>query len=590
MLSINDKRPKENILINEAVNNPKAAFFYFLCTSEEFGQGRSTLLILNTLEKALKQLKTLYDKKQETNLNPLLKQKAKNAYEDLCFKLSSIKPVVDLFHAVNLKVNLSAPEVKNKIKCDIDAERDVDVNNLNNKLNENVYLFNTEFKDNLNEIPNNNSSIMTFRTETGEWNKYCCNPTLLSRNGILESNTNYMTRNPIYGSDSDKQKNNNNCVVNHDSRLNIYNKLLDIRKLFYTSQLFKTDSAKEEIENIQKETIVEEVCLDTIEDNSGLIQTLLSGRTPSSSSDVSASSEFVLSSDTKTKIDVNYKNLFDKISENYDYYKSDDITSDERKNHLIELGKRFFRKGYEFYKIFTHNDEAVPHSPPQTPAAAAERAGPRQRIGNPQSMPAVGGNKTGGMNDGDSSDGSASTVADDYDHLKNSEWNEIKNHFLFNCIVEYLINVHFEKYLKSNGTDIDIIDTEYWNNLNIDSNIQYSPKKLNDTPPTANTFSQEVSLLPTPKMSDLDAYIDLFDSHIYSIPITMDFKIRFKRDATQANEPLPPTTDETPQKPEESAVPAVTGTPRAPPESTGVERSQLEEVQEKLFGSQGSQY
>tara|TARA_B100000427_G_scaffold314483_1_gene307683 strand:- start:3473 stop:7450 length:3978 start_codon:yes stop_codon:yes gene_type:complete len=555
MLSINDKRPRGDISITETQNNPKAAFFYFLCTSEEFGQGRSTLLILNTLEKALKQLKTLYDydKKQETN--PLLKQKAKNAYEDLCFKLSSIKPVVDLFHAVNLKVNLSAPEVKDKIKCDIDDERKYNnLNDLNNKLNENVYLFNTEFKDVLNRIPNNNSSIMTFRTETGEWNKYCCNPTLLSKNGIKEEgNTNYMTRNPIYGSDSEQQKNNNNCVVNHDSRLNIYNKLLDIRELFYTSQLFKTDSAKEEIENIQKETIVEEVCFDAIGNNSEIIQAVLSARDTSVDSVESAlsnSPEFILSSDTKTKIDVNYKNLFDKISENYDYYKSDEITLDERKKNLIELGKRFFRKGYEFYKMFTLNEDEgtvplnegrVQHPPPGTPEDAARRAGPRRRTGNPASMPAVGGNKTGGMNDddmrdgSDSSDGSDSTVADDYDHLKNSEWNEIKNHFLFNCIVEYLINVHFEKYLKSNGTDIDIINTEYWNNPNIDSNIQYSPKKLNDTPPPANTFSQEVSLLPTPKMSDLDAYIDLFDSHIYSIPITMDFKSRFKRDATQAN-------------------------------------------------------
>ena len=158
MLSINDKRPKGNILIRETQNNPKAAFFYFLCTSEEFGQGRSTLLILNTLEKALKQLKTLYDKKQENNLNPLLKQKAKNAYEDLCFKLSSIKPVVDLFHAVNLKVDLKEDtQIKDKIKCHIDDERNFNVIrgdnlNLNNKLNENVYLFNTEFKDNLNEI------------------------------------------------------------------------------------------------------------------------------------------------------------------------------------------------------------------------------------------------------------------------------------------------------------------------------------------------------------------------------------------------------------------------------------------------------
>ena len=417
---------------------------------------------------------------------------------------------------------------------------------------------------------------MTFRTETGEWNKYCCNPKLLSDNGIQEGNNNYMTRNPIYGSDSDKQKNNNNCVVNHDSRLNIYNKLLDIRKLFYTSQLFKTDSAKEEIENIQKETIVEEVCLDTMGNNSELIQSVLSARDTSVDSVESAlsnSPEFILSSDTKTKIDVNYKNLFDKISENYDYYKSDDITSDERKNHLIELGKRFFRKGYEFYKIFTHNEEGErtgPHSSPATPEAAAARAEPRQRTGNPASVPAVGGNKTGGTNDADMrdgsdrSDGSDSTVADDYDHLKNSEWNEIKNHFLFNCIVEYLINVHFEKYLKSNGTDIDIINTEYWNNPNIDSNIQYSPKKLNDTPPTANTFSQEVSLLPTPKMSDLDAYIDLFDSHIYSIPITMDFKNRFKRAATQANQPLPPTTDETPAP---APAPASDKTPQKPEES-----------------------
>ena len=33
MLSINDKRPRVNISITENVNNPKAAFFYFLYTS-----------------------------------------------------------------------------------------------------------------------------------------------------------------------------------------------------------------------------------------------------------------------------------------------------------------------------------------------------------------------------------------------------------------------------------------------------------------------------------------------------------------------------------------------------------------------------
>ena len=526
MLSINDKRPKANISIDETKNNPKAAFFYFLCTSEEFGQGRSTLLILNTLEKALKQLKTLYDiydKKQETN--PLLKQKAKNAYEDLCFKLSSIKPVVDLFHAVNLKVNLgdseTETEIKDKIKCHIDDERNFNVSddNLNNKLAVSDYLFNTGFKDNLNEIPNNdNSSTMTFRTETGEWNKYCCNPKLLSRNGILESNTNYMTRNPIYGSDSDKQKNNNNCVVNHDSRLNIYNKLLDIRELFYTSQLFKTDSAKEEIENIQKETIIEEVCLDTIEDNSELIQAVLSDRTPSSSSDVSASSEFILSSDTKTKIDVNYKNLFDKISENYDYYKSDDTTLDKRKNDLIELGKRFFRKGYEFYNYYT--------------SGAVE----------PMDESTVGGNL--------SMVGGASL-----DPLKESEWSEIENHFLFNCIVEYLINIHFEKYLEDNGNS-PTITNNYFSGFNFTnskfSKGLYNSKEYVDSALRARRMNESLMFMgsqfaesraaaryidiidtidtinpytPIPKLSDLNMYIDLFDSSIYSFPVTKDLHI-----------------------------------------------------------------
>jgi len=526
MLSINDKRPKANISIDETQNNPKAAFFYFLCTSEEFGQGRSTLLILNTLEKALKQLKTLYDydKKQETN--PLLKQKAKNAYEDLCFKLSSIKPVVDLFHAVNLKVDLQKDtQIKDKIKCHIDDERNFNVIsddnlnlNLNNKLNENVYLFNTEFKDNLNEIPNNdNSSTMTFRTETGEWNKYCCNPKLLSRNGILESNTNYMTRNPIYGSDSDKQKNNNNCVVNHDSRLNIYNKLLDIRELFYTSQLFKTDSAKEEIENIQKETIVEEVCFDAIGNNSELIQAVLSNRTTSESSDVSASSDFILSSDTKTKIDVNYKNLFDKISENYDYYKSDDTTLDERKKNLIELGKSFFRKGYEIYNYCISGGEKMDTS-------------------------TVGGNL--------SMVGGASL-----DPLKESEWSEIENHFLFNCIVEYLINIHFEKYLEDNGNS-PTITNNYFSGFNFTnskfSKGLYNSKEYVDSALRARRMNESLMFMgsqfaesraaaryidiidtidtinpytPIPKLSDLNMYIDLFDSSIYSFPVTKDLHI-----------------------------------------------------------------
>ena len=521
MLSINDKRPRGNISITENVNNPKAAFFYFLCTSEEFGQGRSTLLILNTLEKALKQLETLYNKKQETDLNPLLKQKAKNAYEALCFKLSGIKPVVDLFHAVNLKVNLeeeTETQIKDKIKCDIDDERNFNVindDNLNNKLAVSYYLFNTGFKENLNTIPNNdNSSRMTFRKSTGEWNKYCCNPILLSNNGIPEGNdnTNYMTRNPIYGDDSEQQKNNNNCVVNHDSRLNIYNKLLDIRKLFYTSQLFKTDSAKEEIENIQKETIVEEVCLDTMGNNSELIQAVLSDIT------TSESSEFVLSSDTKTKIDVNYKNLFDKISENYDYYKSDDITLDQRKNHLIELGKRFFRKGYEIYNYCTSGVE---------PMDTSTEGGNLSMVGGAPGDP-----------------------------LKEIEWITIKNHFLFNCIVEYLINIHFEKYFLEYHKELATITKDYipdsiplprgfYNSSGYNSKeyVDHFHEFLEETRRIMMENKEEASatfgdvqeyidyeiqtpippIPPIPKLSDFNMYMDLFDSPIYSFPITKDF-------------------------------------------------------------------
>ena len=562
MLSINDKRPRGDISITETQNNPKAAFFYFLCTSEEFGQGRSTLLILNTLEKALKQLETLY-KYKETNPNPLLKQKAKNAYEDLCFKLSSIKPVVDLFHAVNLKVNLSAPEVKNKIKCDIDAERNVDYSNvtdLNSKLNDNVYLFNTEFKNNLNKIPINNPNIMTFRKSTGEWNKYCCNPILLSNNGIPEpegnDNTNYMTRNPIYGSDSEQQKNNqknnNNCVVNHDSRLNIYKKLLEIRKLFYTSQLFKTDSAKEEIENIQKETIVEEVCFDAIGNNSEVIQAVLSDRATSESSDVSARSDFVLASDIKTKIDMNYKNLFDKISENYDYYKSDDITSDERKNHLIELGKRFFSVGYQIYTSVIRqpkvggmndgmNDESddksdddtvVPAPAPAESTAPAPAPAPAPAL--PQPSP---GDK---RNLGERSPPRKDTPArlptvvtqsapkkprlvlerliprNHDESLKISEWNEIENHFLFNCIVEYLINIHFDLYLKS--VDGRGVDQNYFTPI---PNALYTARQSNSYITDDYDFNS-TKYIPIPIMSDLNIYIDPFNSHIYSIPVTLD--------------------------------------------------------------------
>ena len=514
MLSINDKRPKKNITATE--NNPKAAFFYFLCTSEEFGQGRSTLLILNTLEKALKQLEILY-KHKDDNPNPLLKQKAKNAYEDLCVKLSSIKPVVDLFHAVNLKVDINNSEIKNKIKCDIDDERDynnLDNDSLNNRLAVSDYLFNTGFKNNLNNIPTSEQPhLLTFRKSTGEWNKYCCNPTLLTHNGI-GSNDNYMTRNPIYESGTNGQEQINNCVVNHDSRLNIYSKLLDIRKLFYTSQLFKTDSAKEEIENMQKETIIEEVCLDTMGDNSELIQEVLSDsrRNTSDSSDVSDNSEFVLSSDTKTKIDVNYKNLFDKISENYDYYKSDEITLDERKKNLIELGKSFFRKGYEIYNYCILGEEGQ----------------------EPMDVSTVGGNL--------SMVGGASG-----DPLKESEWRKIGNHFLFNCIVEYLINIHFEKYLEDAAgatitkdyiKDSIPVSPRFYNSSEYDSSeyvdnfdafLQETRRTMMEDEKAAlfgdvpqEYIDYEIQT-PIPQLSDLNMYCDLFNSSIYSLPITKDF-------------------------------------------------------------------
>ena len=412
--------------------------------------------------------------------------------------------------------------------------------NLNNKLAVSDYLFNTGFKDVLNRIPNNdNSSIMTFRTETGEWNKYCCNPTLLSQNGIQDGNdnTNYMTRNPIYGNESDQQKNNNNCVVNHDSRLNIYNKLLDIRKLFYTSQLFKTDSAKEEIENIQKETIVEEVCLDTMGNNSELIQAVLSDIT------TSESSEFVLSSDTKTKIDVNYKNLFDKISENYDYYKSDDITLDQRKNHLIELGKRFFRKGYEIYNYCISGVE---------PMNTSTEGGNLSMVGGASGDP-----------------------------LKEIEWITIKNHFLFNCIVEYLINIHFEKYFLEYHKKFTTITKDYipdyiplprgfYNSDGYDS-TEYvdhfhefleetrrimmenrgEASAFGDVPQEYIDYEIQTPIPPIPKLSDFNMYMDLFDSPIYSFPITKDFK-DFIKNAFQS-----PT--QSPNK--KTTVPPVTASP-----------------------------
>ena len=43
-----------------------------------------------------------------------------------------------------------------------------------------------------------------------------------------------------------------------------------------------------------------------------------------------------------------------------------------------------------------------------------------------------------------------------YESLKDPEWSQIQNHFLFNRIVEYLINIHFEKYLEDNGEDAKI--------------------------------------------------------------------------------------------------------------------------------------
>ena len=507
MLSINDKRPKTGTIITKDKNNPIAAFFYFLCTSEEFGQGRSTLLILNTLENALKQLEILYAKKNDSGLNQLSRTKAGIVYEDLSGKLSSIKPIVDLFYAVNLKVDTNGvSEIKDTIKCNIDDERNFGNNDLDVKLAKQDYLFNTTFKANLNKIPHNEvmeerPSLMTFRKNTGEWNKYCCNPKLLSLNGI-EDAINYISRNPIHGSDGDgdsdngKQQDVNNCVVNHESRLNIYSKLLDIRKLFYTSRLFNTDSAKDEIENIEKDTIIEEVCLNTMGDQTEIIGRILeisASKTLAESSEY----EFVLSSDTKTKIDVNYKNLFDKISENYDYYKSDEITLDDRKTHLIELGKRFLRKGYEIYNYVTK--PRIQDGGMQTPTKS-------KLLSNP---PAVVYKKL---------------PPRIYESLKDPEWSQIQNHFLFNRIVEYLINIHFEKYLEDNGEDAkitkDYISTNSMDNYTT-SNESYDSLK-NESYDSLKNNLLNPTFVPIPQMSDLYRYMDLFNSHIYSIPITRD--------------------------------------------------------------------
>ena len=58
--------------------------------SEEFGQGRSTLLILNTL--ATKQLETLYNKKQN-GLNPLLNKKRKMHMKLYVLNFQALNPL-----------------------------------------------------------------------------------------------------------------------------------------------------------------------------------------------------------------------------------------------------------------------------------------------------------------------------------------------------------------------------------------------------------------------------------------------------------------------------------------------------------------
>ena len=233
---------------------------------------------------------------------------------------------------------------------------------------------------------------------------------------------------------------------------------------------------------------------------------------------------------------MNYKNLFDKISENYDYYKSDDITSDERKNHLIELGKRFFSVGYQIYtsvirqpKVGGMNDDmnddmndesdddtvvpaesTAPATPPATPVSGSKRSDPTK---SPDADAAVPVTRSAAQSAHKKPRLKRLIQRNHDESLKISEWNKINNHFLFNCIVEYLMNIHFDLYLESRD---GLINKDYFSTKIPENYTVYNDLGVYEV-------DTNYDFIPIPIMSDLNTYIDPFNSHIYSIPVTLDY-------------------------------------------------------------------
>ena len=73
------------------------------------------------------------------------------------------------------------------------------------------------------------------------------------------------------------------------------------------------------------------------------------------------------------------------------------------------------------------------------------------------------------------------------------------------------MNIHFDLYLESGD---DPINKDYFTKI---------PEKYTvyDNLGVYNVDAN-YDFIPTPRMSDLNTYIDPFNSHIYSIPITLD--------------------------------------------------------------------
>ena len=174
------------------------------------------------------------------------------------------------------------------------------------------------------------------------------------------------------------------------------------------------------------------------------------------------------------------------------------------------------------------------------------------------------------------------------DPLKEIEWRTIKNHFLFNCIVEYLINIHFEKYFLEYHKELATITKDYipdyiplqrgfYNSSRYDSKeyVDHFREFLEETRRIMMENREEASatfgnvqeyidyeiqtpippIPPIPKLSDFDMYMDLFDSPIYSFPITKDFS----KNVLQSPTPSPIKT--TPVAPV-TASPDVVNVPR----------------------------